>query len=72
MVAQRTVNTTIRKALQNNANIYRSEKLSKTGKAANKKMILGAKFKKVLANLLSLGELGVVRFSTHTSSLLPY
>lgn len=55
MVAQRTVNTTIRKALQNNANIYRSEKLSKTGKAANKKMILGAKFKKLLDNLLSGG-----------------
>lgn len=55
MVAQRTVNTTITKALQNNANIYRSEKLSKTGKAANKKMILGAKFKKLLDNLLSEG-----------------
>lgn len=55
MVAQRTVNTTITKALQNNANIYRSEKLSKTGKAANKKMILGAKFKKLLDNLLSGG-----------------
>lgn len=55
MVAQRTVNTTITKALQNNTNIYRSEKLSKTGKAANKKMILGAKFKKLLDNLLSGG-----------------
>ena len=55
MVAQRTVNTTITTALQNNANIYRSEKLSKTGKAANKKMILGAKFKKLLDNLLSGG-----------------
>ena len=55
MVAQRTVNTTITKALQKNANIYRSEKLSKTGKAANKKMILGAKFKKLLDNLLSGG-----------------